>query len=95
MIMVICLIPEPHYTLPESNENIRLAGGEAAIRYTVLDSTYCLSEGRLVRPRFSYLGFVRGVELFLRAIFFFLPEDMRENVVRPKRWKKRIQKIFR
>jgi len=37
---------------------------------------------------------MRGVELFLRAIFFFLPEKMIENVARPKRWKKRIQKIL-
>jgi hypothetical protein len=37
---------------------------------------------------------MRGVELFLRAVFFFLPEDMIENIARPKRWKKRIKKIF-
>ena len=86
---------KPHYTLPETNENIRLAGGEAAIRYTVLNSTHCLRNGKLARPGMSYLRFMRGVELFLRAVFFFLPEDMLENVARPKRWKKRIQKIFR
>ena len=40
----------------------------------------------------SSLRFMRSVELFLRAIFFFLPEDMIENIARPKRWKKRIQK---
>jgi len=38
---------------------------------------------------------MRGVELLLRKIFFFLPEKMLENVVRPKRWKKRIQKLFK
>jgi hypothetical protein len=86
---------KPHYTLPETNENIRLAGGEAAIRYTILDSTHCLRDGKLVHPSMSYLRFMRGVELFLRAVFFFLPADMLENVARPKRWKKRIQKIFR
>ena len=36
---------------------------------------------------------IRKLELFLRAIFFFLPENMIENIARPKRWKKRIQKI--
>ena len=86
---------KPHYTLPETNENIRLAGGEAVVRYTILDSNHCLREGKLVPPSISYLRFMRGVELFLRAVFFFLPDDMLENVVRPKRWKKRIQKIFR
>lgn len=85
---------KPHYTLPETNENIRLAGGEGPIRYTILDSTYCLRDGKLVRPGPSYLRFMRGVELFLRAVFFFLPADMLENVARPKRWKKKIQKMF-
>lgn len=85
---------KPHYTLPETNENIRLAGGEPIIRYTILDSTYCLENGKLVHPGLTYLRFMRGVELFLRAVFFFLPPDMLENVARPKRWKKKIQKIF-
>jgi hypothetical protein len=37
---------------------------------------------------------MRGVEVFLRKIFFFLPEKTLENVARPKRWKKRILKLF-
>lgn len=85
---------KPHYEHPETNENIRLAGGQANIRYTILDSTHQLVDGKLTRPKISYLRFVRNVELFLRAIFFFLPENMIENIARPKRWKKRIQKIF-
>jgi len=86
----------PHYEHPDTNENIRLAGGEANIRYTILDSTRQLdSDGKLVRPKMSYLRFMRGVELFLRSVFFFLPEKMLENVARPKRWKKRIQKLFK
>ncbi len=86
---------KPHYEHPDTNENIRLAGGEANIRYTILDSTRQLVDGKLVRPKMTYLRFMRGVELFLRKIFFFLPEKMIENVARPKRWKKRIQKLFK
>jgi hypothetical protein len=87
---------KPHYEHPDTNENIRLAGGEANIRYTVLDATHQLApSGKLIRPKISYLRFMRGVELLLRKIFFFLPEKMIENVARPKRWKKRIMKIFR
>jgi hypothetical protein len=87
---------KPHYEHPDTNENIRLAGGEANIRYTILDSTHQLvANGKLGRPKISYLRFMRGVELFLRKIFFFLPEQMIENVARPKRWKKRIQKLFK
>ena len=86
---------KPHYEHPDTNENIRLAGGEANIRYTIVDATHQLTAGgKLVRPKRSYLRFMRGVELLLRKIFFFLPEKMIENVARPKRWKKRIMKMF-
>ncbi|RPJ27858.1 MAG: hypothetical protein EHM33_06540 [Chloroflexi bacterium] len=86
---------KPHYEHPDSNENIRLAGGQANIRYTVLDATHQLVDGKLVRPKMSYLRFLRGLELFLRAIFFFLPENMIENIARPKRWQKRFRKLFK
>ena len=84
-----------HYTHPETDENIRLAGGPAAVRYTILDATHRLKDGRLVRPAFTGLHFWRKMELFLRKIFFFLPENVIESVARPKRWKKRIQKLFK
>ncbi len=83
-----------HYDHPDTNENIRLAGGQANIRYTILDSTYQLVDGKLTRPKMTSARFLRKVELFLRAIFFFLPEDKMENIARPKRWKKRFNKIF-
>ena len=86
---------KPHYEHPDTNENIRLAGGQANIRYTILDATHQLTAGgKLVRPKMTYLRFMRRVELFLRKIFFFLPENTIENVARPKRWKKRITKIL-
>jgi len=84
-----------HYDHPDTNENIRLAGGQAHIRYTILDSTHRLVGGKLVRPQMTSLRFTRKFELFLRKIFFFLPENMIENIARPKRWKKRIQKIIK
>ena len=85
---------KPHYEHPDTVENIRLAGGQANVRYSILDSTHQLINENLVRPKLTYLRFMRKFELFLRAIFFFLPEDTIENIARPKRWKKRIQKIF-
>jgi len=84
----------PHYSMPESNENIRLAGGDAAIRYTVLDATHCLNAGRLVRPPISCPRLMRGVELVLRAVFFFLPSHTIEELARPKRWKKRLTRML-
>jgi hypothetical protein len=84
-----------HYDHPDTNENIRLAGGQANIRYTILDSTHQLVGDKLARPKMTSLRFQRGVELFLRKIFFFLPENAVENLVRPKRWKKRIKKLLK
>ncbi len=83
-----------HYKHPETDENIRLAGGPASVRYTILDATHRLKDGKLIHPAFTGLHFWRKVELFLRNVFFFLPENMLENIARPKRWKKRIEKIF-
>jgi hypothetical protein len=85
----------PHYEHPDTNENIRLAGGQANIRYTILDSTHQLTDGKLTRPKMTSLRFMRKLELFLRVIFFFLPEDAIENIARPKRWQKRFQKLFK
>jgi hypothetical protein len=85
-----------HHTHPETDENIRLAGGQANVRYTILDSTHQLdTDGKLVRPKMTSAWFTRKFELFLRAIFFFLPEKIVENLARPKRWKKQIQKLFK
>jgi hypothetical protein len=80
----------PHYAMPESDENIRLAGGTASIRYTILDSTHVFSDGRLRRPRISGSRIARGVEVTLRTALFFLPSTMKEELVRPRRWKKRF-----
>jgi hypothetical protein len=84
-----------HYDHPETNENIRLAGGDAAIRYTIVDSTHRLVDGKLARPKMTSLRFMRTVELILRSLFFFLPDDMIEGIARPKRWKKRFNKLFK
>jgi hypothetical protein len=70
-------------------------GGQASIRYTILDATHQLRNGKLVRPKMTSARFTRKVELFLRSIFFFLPENMLESIARPKRWKKRVKKLFR
>ena len=85
----------PHYEHPDTNENIRLAGGQANVRYTILDSTHQLADGKLARPKMTSLRFQRQLELFLRKIFFFLPENAVESLVRPKRWKKRFKKLLK
>ena len=84
----------PHYDMPESEENIRLAGGTAPIRYTVLDATHHLKAGRLIRPPMSFARLMRALELVLRGMFFFLPSRRVEELVRPKRWKKRLGRLL-
>ena len=86
---------KPHYEHPDTDVNISLAGGQANVRYTILDSTHQLADGKLTRPRMTSLRFTRRLELFLRAVFFFLPENVIENIARPKRWQKRIKKFFK
>ena len=78
-----------------SDENVRLAGGPAAVRYTILDATHRLKDDKLTRPIPSWGRFWRGVELVLRKVFFFLPEQTLEKIVRPKRWVKMFKKLFR
>lgn len=85
---------KPHYDHPDTNVNIRLAGGQANVRYSILDSTHQLIDGRLARPKLTSLRLTRKFELVLRTIFFFLPESTIENIARPKRWMKRIKKII-
>jgi hypothetical protein len=84
----------PHYDHPDTLVNTKLAGGQAATRYSVLDATHLLTGGRLVRPAMSYARFMRGVELLIRRLFFFLPEEALENIARPKRWNKRLKRLF-
>ena len=86
---------KPHYNHPDTDVNIRLAGGQAHIRYTILDATHQLADGKLIRPKMTSLRFARRFELFMRSIFFFLPEKTLENIARPKRWKKRFKKLFK
>jgi hypothetical protein len=83
-----------HHEHPDTNENVRLAGGQAAIRYTILDATHRLVDGKLTCPAVSAPRFWRGVEVLLRKILFFLPENLLENIARPRRWTKRIKKIL-
>jgi hypothetical protein len=84
-----------HYGALETKQNTELAGGVVQTRYTILDATHQLWGGKITRPRPSSGRFWRGVEILLRKVFSFLPEERIESVVRPKRWAKQIKKIFK
>jgi hypothetical protein len=55
---------QPHYRLPETYENIRLAGGREMTRFTLLDTNRKLVDCRLRRPGWSGERFVRWLETF-------------------------------
>ena len=54
---------KPHYRHPESDENVRLAGGRHAI-YTLADANYQLKDGRLVKIPLTWKKFWREIEIF-------------------------------
>lgn len=55
---------QPHYKLPETFENIRLAGGRLVTRFTLLDTNRRLKDGRLLPPFGGREKFWREVEIF-------------------------------
>ena len=54
---------EPHYRLPETFENVRLAGGKRTI-FHLEDVNWRLIDGRLRRPAAGWKKFWREVEIF-------------------------------
>ncbi len=84
-----------HHDHPDTLENIRLAGGPANVRYTILDSTHELIHGTLRRPRWTRQRLLRQLEVFLRKVLFFVPQAAAENLVRPRRWQKRWKNWLR
>jgi hypothetical protein len=54
---------KPHYRHPESDENVRLAGGRHVI-YTLGDANYQLKDGRLVKIPLTWKKFWREIENF-------------------------------
>ena len=71
---------QPHYKLPETDENVRLAGGKRTI-FELPDASHVLRNGELRRPAFSWKRFRREVEIFplvklhsypLAQVFYFI-----------------------
>lgn len=55
---------QPHYKLPETGDNIQMAGGRMMTRFTLLDCNRRLLGGRLLVVPFSWGRFWREVEIF-------------------------------
>ena len=54
---------QPHYRLPETFENVHLAGGERTI-FSLLDTNSRLVDGRLTPAKMNWKKFWRDVEIF-------------------------------
>jgi len=54
---------QPHYRLPETEENVRLGGGRRTI-FTLHDATHRLQGGHLKRAPLTWKKFWREVEIF-------------------------------
>jgi hypothetical protein len=54
---------QPHYKLPETFENVRLAGGKRTI-LELSDASHRLVDGKLLRRKLNWVRFWREVELF-------------------------------
>jgi hypothetical protein len=85
----------PHYNLPETDENVRLAGGKRAI-LMLSDASHCLVEGRIARRGMDWKRFWHEVEIFpilslrsplLAEVFYFLFHPLR--AYREWRWEAR------
>jgi hypothetical protein len=55
---------QPHYKLPETYENVRLAGGREITRFTLLDTNKLLVNDQLRRPGWSWVRLIRSLEIF-------------------------------
>jgi hypothetical protein len=54
---------QPHYRLPETFENVRLAGGKRTI-FNLVDADRRLVQGKLIAPERTWKKFWREVEIF-------------------------------
>ncbi len=61
---------QPHYRHPESDENIRIAGGRRAI-FSLADTNYCIERGRIRRQKLSLPRLLREIEIFPMVTLHF------------------------
>ncbi len=75
---------QPHYQLPETDENVRLAGGRRNI-FTLVDANWVIKKDKISRKPFSWSRFFREIEIFpmvtLHSRFF---GELVYNLFHPK-----------
>ena len=65
----------PHYRQPETQNNIRLAGGKRRTMF-ISDATFQLVNGKIASPPFSWKRFLRSIEVYpvLKMDSYFLAQ---------------------
>ena len=53
---------QPHYRLPETKQNVLLAGGDQTI-FTLIDATYKINKGQIKNSKLTFEKFFREVEI--------------------------------
>ena len=86
---------QPHYRLPETSENIRLAGGRRAI-FTLMDADYTIRNGNLEKIPLRGKKLLRELEIFpLVKIHSFALGELAYMCFHPARawgeWRGRIR----
>lgn len=54
---------QAHYHLPETHENVRMAGGKRNI-FTLLDANWFIKKDKVIKKRITFRRFVREMEIF-------------------------------
>ena len=86
---------QSHYRLPETAENIRLAGGERTI-FTLADVNKKLEKGLVQNRAFSWKSFFREVEIFpLIKLKSYALAELSFAVFHPKKAYVRLRKWLR
>ena len=85
---------QPHYRLPETYENIRLAGGPRTI-FTLVDANYFIQDGRIWPTRRHGREWLREIEIFpLTRLHSLFLADIFFSILHPvkawKEWRARV-----
>ncbi len=84
---------KPHYHLPETEENVRLAGGRRNI-FTLLDANWVIKNGKISKKRFTWRRLLRELEIFpivnLHSRFL---SELAYNLLHPKKAYASIRKL--
>jgi len=88
----------PHYRLPESQTNLRLAGGRRRV-FTLRDANRVLLDGRLERLRMTRHRFLREIEILPVVLGSSMLAEMVFLLAHPKRgwieWRSRLLTYLR